>query len=178
MARLGIGLALVLLAASGKDNITRAESPDPSQTAATPPALPSVAEARERAELLHEAMHATLQIVHRQYFREDEGLAIPAATLRTVFRELARREHVELRWLSVNAQPMNTDHEPVSDFEKEAARKITTGATSHEQVDGGVYRRVGAITLESDCLKCHLPTRTDVRPRAAGLLISIPIHGD
>ena len=157
---------------------SRAETPQPSETAAptTDSKLPSVAEARRRAEILHEAMHATLQVVHLQYFREDKGLAIPAATLRTVFRELGRRQGVDLRWLAVNAQAMNTDHEPQSDFEKEAVQKLSAGATSYEQTAGGTYRRVGTIALESECLKCHLPTRSDNRSRAAGLLIAMPIQ--
>jgi hypothetical protein len=123
-------------------------------------------------------MHATLQVVHLQYFREDEGIAIPAATLRSVFRELGRRQGVELRWLSVNAQAMNADHEPKNAFEKEAAAKLTAGATSHEQLDGGTYRHVGAIVLESECLKCHEPNRNDVRPRTAGLLIAMPVKSE
>lgn len=155
----------------------RAETPATAAAAKEQP-LPTVDEARRRAEILHEAMHATLQVVHLQYFREDEGLAIPAATLRSVFRELGRRQGVELRWLAVNAQAMNTDHEPRTDFEKEAAAKLTAGATSHEQTDGGTYRRVGAIVLESECLKCHQPTRTDTRPRTAGLLIAMPVAGE
>jgi hypothetical protein len=160
--------------------VTRAAAPHaapPARTAQEQP-KPTIDEARRRAEILHEAMHATLQVVHLQYFREDEGLAIPAATLRSVFRELGRRQGVELRWLSVNAQAMNTDHQPQSDFEKAAAEKIAAGAASHEQTTGGTYRRVGAVALESECLKCHLPTRTDTRPRAAGLLISMPVAID
>ncbi len=120
-------------------------------------------------------MHATLQVVHLQYFREDEGVAIPAATLRSVFRELSRRQGVELRWLAVNAQAMNKDHEPASDFEKEAAAKLAAGSPSHEQTEAGTYRRVGKIVLESECLKCHQPTRMNTRSRTAGLVIEMPV---
>ena len=51
---------------------------EPSRPAAVPR---TTAEARGQARLLHEAMHATLHFVHRAYYREDEGLPIPAATL-------------------------------------------------------------------------------------------------
>jgi hypothetical protein len=71
--------------------------------------LPTAGEARERAQILHEAMHATLQIVHHEYYREDEGLTIPAATLQGVFREMATRQGVELRWLAVQGEAMNSD---------------------------------------------------------------------
>ncbi len=178
MRSLGVCCGLALLVAGLWQLTSRADAPKspPAVPAATKePPLPSVEEARRRAEILHEAMHATLQVVHLQYFREDEGVAIPAATLRGVFRELSRRQGVELRWLAVNAQAMNKDHEPANDFEKEAAAKLAAGAASHEQVDGGTYRRVGKIVLESECLKCHQPTRMDTRSRTAGLVIAMPV---
>ena len=57
------------------------------ETKAAP--LPSVVEARGRARLLHETIQATLQVVHHEYYREDEKLPIPARTFKKVFRELA-----------------------------------------------------------------------------------------
>lgn len=135
--------------------------------------LPTTGEARERARLLHEAMHATLQIVHHEYYREDEGLAIPAATLRKVFKELAERQQVELRWLAVNAQPMNADHQPRSAFEKEAVAALAAGKEEFEQQEGGMYRLASAITLTSDCLKCHAPNRKDTNNRSAALVIAL-----
>jgi cytochrome c5 len=169
---------LALLTAGLWHLACRADAPEsqPAAGAATKEQpLPSVDEARRRAEILHETFHATLQAVHLQYFRDDERVAVPAATLRSVFRELSRRQGVELRWLAVNAQAMNKDHEPASDFEKDAARQLAAGAKSHEQLDAGTYRRVGAIVLESECLKCHQPTRMDTRPRTAGLVITMPV---
>ena len=140
--------------------------------------LPTAAEARAQAELLQESIHATLHAIHRQYFRNDEKDAIPATTLKSVFRELTRRRKVELRWLAVNAQAMNVDHEAKTPFEKEAVEALAEGAASFERTEGGVYRRVAAITLSSECLKCHLPTRSDTRDRLAGLLIALPVRGD
>lgn len=136
---------------------------------------PSLEEARSRAELLHDAFHATLQEVHHAYFREDEKVVIPAVTLKKVFGELARQRKIELRWLSVNAQAMNVEHEPKSDFEKEASKAIAAGAKHFERTEGGVYRRVGAIVLTSECLKCHLPLRSSNKDRLAGLMISVPM---
>lgn len=139
---------------------------------------PSHTEARVRAEILHDAFHATLQEVHRAYFREDEKIAIPAVTLKRVFDEMARHRGIELRWLAVNAQAMNVEHEPKTDFEKEAAKAIAAGAKHFEQAEGGVYRRVGSIVLTSECLKCHLPLRSSNKDRVAGLLIAIPAKAD
>jgi hypothetical protein len=136
---------------------------------------PSAAEARGRAELLHETIHAALQVVHHEYYREDQGLTIPAVTLGRVFGELADRHKVELRWLAVNAQPMNVAHKPRDDFEKEAVAALSKGAESYEQVADGVYRFAGPITLSSECLKCHLPQRTSTKDRTAGLVISLPL---
>jgi len=137
--------------------------------------LPTVAEARGRAKLLHESTHATLQIVHHEYFREEKGISIPAATLKRVFRELAVRQKVELRWLAVNAQAMNVDHNPRNDFERQAVQALVAGKEDFEKVEEGVYRHVGVITLTSDCLKCHLPNRTSTKDRAAALVISMRI---
>ena len=69
-------------------------------------------------------MHATLQVVHHAYFREDDKTPIPAATLKLVFREMAERQKVELRWLAVDGQAMNADHKPRDEFEKQAAAAI------------------------------------------------------
>ncbi len=140
--------------------------------------VPTVEAARGRARLLHEAMHATLQVVHHEYYREDEGLAIPAATLKTVFKELGKRQKVELRWLVVNAKAMNVDHNPQNDFEKEAVAALASGNHEFELAKGGVYRHAGLILLTSECLKCHLPRRTSTDPRAAGLVISVPCAPD
>ena len=84
-------------------------------------------EARGRARLLHEAIHATLQIVHREYYREDQALKIPAASMQQVFRELAKRQQVDLRWLAVSAQAMNPDHKPRDEFEREAVKATVSG---------------------------------------------------
>ena len=68
---------------------------DASAAAQQPPRLATVDEARRQAELLHRAMHATLQVVHHVYYREDEGLAIPAAGRNLfVLVPAARREKV------------------------------------------------------------------------------------
>ena len=136
---------------------------------------PSTDEARSRARLLHETIHASLQIVHQEYYREGESLKIPAATMRQVFREVSERQNIQLRWLVVDAQAMNADHKPQNDFEKQAAEALAAGKSSHEQVEGATYRHVGRIALTSDCLKCHAPNRTSNKERVAGLIITIPL---
>jgi hypothetical protein len=145
---------------------------EPSRPAAVPR---TTAEARGQARLLHEAMHATLHFVHRAYYREDEGLPIPAATLDKVFASLADGEGVALRWLAVNAQAMSTDHEPQNEFEKQAAAALAGGKPEYEAVEGGIYRRAATIALTSDCLKCHLPNRKSTEARLAGLVIAMPV---
>lgn len=139
---------------------------------------PGVAEARGRARLLHETIHATLHLVHQQYYREDEGLELPAAALKGVFRELADRQKVELRWLVVDGQAMNVAHNPESQFEKDAVKALASGREEYELTENGIYRHAGAIALTSECLKCHLPNRTSAKPRAAGLIIAMPVAND
>jgi hypothetical protein len=64
------------------------------------------------------------------------------------------------------------------DFEKEAVKVIADGAASFERAESGVYRRVGAITLGNECLKCHLPSRSSNKERLAGLLIEMRVDAD
>ena len=142
---------------------------------AAPRPLPSVAEARERARLLHETLHATLQIVHHQYYRENQGLQLPARTLKQVFAEVARRSDVRLQWLAVNTDAQNIDHNPKTEFEQNAAKSLATGKPEFESVEHGTYRRAGAITLHDECLSCHFPNRTTAKERTAGLIISMPV---
>ncbi len=149
--------------------------PDEPARSAAPP--PSVAEARQRARLLHGMIHDTLQVVHARYFREGERLAIPAAALKDVFQEVEGRDGVRLRWLVVDGQAMNVDHEPQDEFERAAAEALKAGADGHEAAGDGEYRFAGPITLKAECLKCHLPSRSSNKPRTAGLLISIPADG-
>ena len=134
-----------------------------------------MAEARERARLLHGTIHDTLQLVHARYYREDEGLMIPAANLEHVFRGIADRNGIKLGWLVVDGRAMNIDHEPRDEFEKEAARALASGKAEHEVSAAGVYRYAGPITLRAECLKCHLPSRSSNKSRTAGLLISMPV---
>lgn len=152
-----------------------ATPPDEPSKATVVASRPSVGEARERAKLLHGTIHDTLQFVHSRYYREDEGLPIPAATLKLVFERLAERDSVELRWLAVDAKAMNLDHKPRDEFEKQAVKSLGSGDEEYELAADGVYRHVGRITLSSDCLKCHMPGRTTNKSRSAGLVITIPV---
>ncbi len=155
--------------------------PETQQTLAHHPASsekprPILMEARRQAEILHTSIHATLRVVHDRYYREDEGLPIPASILGDVFKELEDTENIKLRWLAVEGLAMNTDHRPQDDFETEAARVLKSGKSSHEQLENGLYRRAAPITLSSHCLKCHMPDRKSTRDRTAGLIIAIAVE--
>jgi len=153
---------------------SRAEEPvaEPAKPEHTPV---SVDEARRQAELLHAAMHTTVQLVHHRYYREDEGLPIPAAVVDEIFTEIEEDQPVELSWLVVEGQAMNTDHKAKTDFELAAVDALKAGKLSHEEVVEGTYRRAGPITLTNHCLKCHVPDRKSTENRTAGLIISIPV---
>ena len=138
----------------------------------------TVQEARARARLMHETIHVTLQIVHHQYFRDDEGLHIPARTMKSVFKELDRSCDVKLRWLVVDAMAMNVDHKAKDEFERNAVKALASGKDELEVFENGLYRHVGSITLSSECLGCHLPSRTSTEDRAAGLVISMRVEKD
>lgn len=168
----GLALGLVGGAGGAPDEPGRGDG----AAVAAPEPLPTVDEARGRARLLHGTIHDTLQIVHARYYREDEGLAIPAAALERVFLALAERHDVEIRWLAVDAQVMNIDHKPRDEFEERAVKALGAGEDEFDLAQEGVYRYAGPITLGSECLKCHLPSRSSNASRRAGLVVSMPVR--
>lgn len=135
----------------------------------------SVPEARRQAALLHSAMHTALQLVHHRYYKEDEGLPIPAAVVREMFADVESEQPVRLRWLVVEGQAMNTDHLARDEFERSAVAALHADQPAHEQVEGGLYRRAAPITLSNACLKCHVPDRKSTENRTAGLIVTIPV---
>jgi hypothetical protein len=137
----------------------------------------TVDEARARARLLHETIHGTLHVVHRDFFDEDDAHAIPSASLEDVFHELTRSFGVEVKWLNVHTDLLNVDHQPQGRFEKNAVKALAEGRQNFEATERGEFRYAGRIRLSSQCLKCHLKNRTTNDDRAAGLLISIPLRG-
>lgn len=140
------------------------------------PAPPrEIREARARARILHEALNGALQVMHRDFFREGEHMAIPSESLADVFRELERSMNVKVGWLAVNAKAMNPAHRARSPFEKKAAEAIANGRESYEAVEQETYRYAGAVNLGNQCLKCHVPDRQTLEDRKASLVISMPM---
>ena len=146
-------------------------SADQKPAAGIPPQ--TLEEARERARLLHESFHGALQVVHRDFFDPDDRDRIPSATLEDVFEVLASRFGVQLHWLGVNARTMDVEHHPQDQFEQEAVAALADGKKEYEKVENGHYRYAGAIQLHNQCLKCHVPQRTSLEDRTAGLAISM-----
>ena len=174
---LAISLASFTIALSDELHRVPAQKSEAVDAIATPTVVrPSLEEARRQAEVLHATMHSTLQLVHHRYYREDEGMPIPAAILKEVFDELEKEQHVKLRWLAVEGQAMNSDHKPQGSFENAAVKALQAGKRNFELAENGVYRRVGSITLTNHCLKCHVPDRKSTANRTAGLIIAIPIR--
>lgn len=135
----------------------------------------TVAEARGRARILHEALHGALQVMHRDFFREDEGLSIPSRSLEDVFKELARTYSVQLKWLAVDLAAMNQDNQAKTDFEKAAVRMLQSGKPEFESVTADEYRFAGRIRLSATCLSCHASRRSSNDERSAGLVIIMPL---
>lgn len=136
----------------------------------------AVAEAKVRAQLMHETIHGALQVMHRDFFREEDRSRIPSESLEGVFAELEKTWQVKVRWLAVNAKPMNIDHKPADAFERKAASKIAEGEEMYDASEGETYRYAGAITLGNACLKCHVPDRTSLEDRKAALVITMPLR--
>jgi len=133
----------------------------------------TIEEARRQAKTLHTTIHSTLRVMHDRYYREDEGLPIPAAAMGEILRDVETEEGVILRWLVVEGQAMNTDNVARDDFEREAATALKSGKPFHEESTASQYRRAAPITLSNHCLKCHMPDRKSTKDRRAGLVVTI-----
>jgi len=160
--------------APADESVVTKSSPEASAVASTT----TVKEARRQAAILHSTLHSSLRVIHDRYYKEDEGLPIPAAILGEVFRDVEAEQNVTLRWLAVEGLAMNSDHKPSDEFERKAAEKLKAGERSHETTANGVYRRAAPITLSGHCLKCHMPDRKSTRDRVAGLIIAIPVAAE
>lgn len=172
IAQVGLALAMVLSLAFACWMTATADEP------AAEPANGKVrvAVARDRAEVLHEAFLTTLHVMHDHYFHEERAI-VPARAMEDVFAVMARRQNIKARWISVNTRPMSVNHEPKSDFEKLAAKELSAGKESLEQIDQGEYRRAAAVELGSGCISCHTGffSPGSKSPKYAGLVISIPL---
>lgn len=149
--------------------VSRARTEEPARSVV-------VQQARRQAEILHDTLHSTLQVVHHRYYREDEGLLLPAAALREIFADVEKRQKIELHWLAVEGEVMNTDHRARDEFEQAAVTALKADRPYHEEVTDKAYRRAGPITLKNECLKCHVPDRKSTEDRTAGLVITIPLQ--
>tara|TARA_R110002072_G_scaffold284006_1_gene447818 strand:- start:35213 stop:35788 length:576 start_codon:yes stop_codon:yes gene_type:complete len=135
----------------------------------------SVLEARARARMLHELVRGTLQVMHRDFFDEDNAHAIPSASLEDVFHEMGESYNVKMKWLTVNTDVVNVDHDPETPFEKDAVKLLAAGKPFAEKNTADRYQFVGPIRLGSQCLKCHVKRRTSNEDRTAGLVITMPL---
>jgi len=159
----GVAMLLLLFVSIGK-----AEPPQ-----VNPPT--SIEEARARAMILHETIHGSLQVVHRDFFLEDESRVIPSASLEDVFQALEDDFDVHLKWLVVETDVVNVDHQPEGAFEKDAVKALADRKPYWDAVEKDTYRFAGPIRLASQCLKCHVRNRKDTDDRTAGLVITMPI---
>ena len=89
---------------------------------------------------------------------------------------MAASYDVRLKWLVVDTDVVNVDHKPANAFEKGAAAALGAGKPSFEQTEAGRYRYAAPIRLASQCLKCHVKSRTSTDERVAGLVISMPLR--
>ncbi len=143
------------------------------------PAVISVVEARERAKMLHEIYETTLRTIHSRYFKDNGSVPIPSRVMEDIFSRVSRKSTVTARWIAVNTQAMSLEHEPEDEFEKEAARTLSSGGQEFERIENGTYRRATPIILFDSCLKCHAPPPIRVtNARYAGLVISMPVKAE
>jgi hypothetical protein len=139
----------------------------------------SVVAAREQAKLMHDIYEATLEVMHRHYFRAERSV-LPARAMEDVFAEMSKQSTAQARWISINTKAMSIHHEPETDFEKQAAKAITAGKEEFELVEKGYYQRAGRIPLGGGCVGCHAQQFSTLSPTSspkfAGLVIRIPVN--
>ncbi|TWU45832.1 hypothetical protein Q31b_10080 [Novipirellula aureliae] len=151
-------------------------SEDPPQSPAVAPSPPtSQTEAKVRARLLFETINGSLQVMHRDFFDDDNAFAIPSRSLEDVFIELNKSQGVKVKWLTVNADTLNIDHDAETEFEHAAVKTLSTGEKTYESIDESTYHYAGAIQLRSECLKCHVRRRSSNEARISALTIAIPV---
>ena len=164
-----VGASISLLGGS-----SASDTPEKAEVSANLPS--SLEEARGRARWLHEVIHGALQVMHRDFFDEDEvEHSLPSQSLDDVFAEMARSHGVGIRWLGVNATK-GKNHVPKDRFEEKASAALAAGEQEYEYFDGKSFRFVGRIRLQNECLKCHVPDRTSLDDRVAGLALSFPLE--
>ncbi len=135
----------------------------------------SVEEARGRARWIHELVHGTLQVMHRDFFDENAvEKSLPSQSLDDVFAEMVRTHLVEIRWLGGNANK-GKDHLPKDRFEEDAIAALFSGKEEYDAVEGGRFRFVGMIRIQNECLKCHVRDRKSLEDRFGALAISMPL---
>lgn len=139
----------------------------------------SLEAARDKAAQLHSVFESTLHAMHRNYFhREKDRNPVPARAMKEIFSDLGRESHIDVRWISANTKAMSLDNEPQDEFERLAAKAISSGKDSFDRVENGSYRRAGSITLGGGCISCHAASTfgpPPTTPRYAGLVISVPV---
>jgi Protein of unknown function (DUF3365) len=157
--------------------VATSEPKENKKAVAAQPEGVTVAEARERAKLMHNIYAATLDVMHHHFFKRDRSV-LPARAMEDVFAEMEKQSNIKAGWISVNTKAMSIHHEPKNEFEKNAAKAITAGKEVFELVEGGFYHRAGAIPLGAGCVSCHTGffSKAPQTQRFAGLVISVPIN--
>jgi hypothetical protein len=170
---MAVGAALFICQANG-----RAADPATSEPAAVGGSLPTVGEAKERARLIHASLRGALEVMHRDFFRRGESKAIPSESLQDVFKALAGRFGVTIRWLATEETVMNVEHKAGDAFGRQALKAVGEGSEEFSAVEDGRLRFAGSIVLENQCLKCHVANRTSLEDRFAALEISLPVKAE
>lgn len=140
-------------------------------------ALPSISEARVRAQLLHAAIHGSLRVMHRDFFHKGDSKAIPSESLKDVFKAMEEEWHVSIRWLASDETVMNADNKAKDEFQRKALAAVKNGDKEMTAVENGIFRYAGVIPLQNQCLKCHAPDRKSLEDRFAALEISMRVSG-
>ena len=147
----------------------------PAADAPAPPLpMPTLEEAKARAQLLHAAIDGSLRVMHRDFFHKGDSKANPSESLKDVFKSMAEAWGVTIRWLASEETIMNRDNKAIDAFQQKALEKITTGSHEYSKFEEGKFRFAGVIVLQNQCLKCHVSDRRSLEDRFAALEISMP----
>lgn len=140
----------------------------------------AVERTRKQTQMLDDLYKTAIVLITEHYVRGEEPAAAVAGKL--LWKAMKDKGHHEVRLIDLTGEPLEEGNVAKDDFEKRAAKDISAGKASIDQVvekDGKRYLRTGTIVpvVMEKCKSCH-PNYKDVpKGKAIGALIyTVPVE--
>ena len=147
----------------------------------TPPAVaPNVPQSsdavRGRLRGLAKVYLSTLEVMHHRYFHGQRAM-VPARAMEDVFADVERELDIHAHWIAVNTKAMSLNHEPKTEFDKQAAAAIAEGKPEWAATIDGTFHLAVPVPLTSSCINCHAGMFREPpnKKSFAGLILRMPL---